>query len=153
MARKQTAIGQPAYLYFFDHGYPAEDDVGLHAFHASELPFVFGTTDRTPPHWPRVPDTVEQHALSDAMVDYWTSFARDGRPVAKSAPAWPQLAEGDGYMHFAATPQPEHRLMPGMYALNETIVCRRVAAGTIGWNWNVGLAAATPAAPPVTGCP
>ena len=37
--------GEPASLlsmYFFDHGYPAEDEAGLHGFHASELPFVFG---------------------------------------------------------------------------------------------------------------
>ena len=58
MARKQTAIGQPAYLYLFDHGYPAADDAGLHAFHASELPFVFGNADRTPPRWPAIPDTL-----------------------------------------------------------------------------------------------
>jgi para-nitrobenzyl esterase len=38
MVRKQAAIGQPAYLYLFDHGYPAADTRGLHAFHASELP-------------------------------------------------------------------------------------------------------------------
>ena len=38
---------QPAYLYLFDHGYPATDAAGLHAFHASELPFVFGNVDRT----------------------------------------------------------------------------------------------------------
>ena len=54
LAVKQTALGQPAYLYLFDHGYPAADDAGLHAFHASELPFVFGTTG---PHacryWPK----------------------------------------------------------------------------------------------------
>src|SRR5690606_14291700 len=42
LVRKQTAIGQPAFLYFFDHGYPAADAAGLHGFHASELPYVFG---------------------------------------------------------------------------------------------------------------
>src|SRR6185295_13132467 len=42
LARKQTAIGVNSYLYLFDHGYPAADDGGLHAFHASELPYVFG---------------------------------------------------------------------------------------------------------------
>ena len=57
LVKKQTAIGQPAFLYFFDHGYPAEDDAGYHAFHASELPFVFGNTDRTPPLWPKIPTT------------------------------------------------------------------------------------------------
>ncbi len=60
LVRKQAALGQPAFLYFWDHGYPAEDVAGLHAFHASELPFVFGTFDSTPPLWPKVPATAEQ---------------------------------------------------------------------------------------------
>ncbi|CAN5514308.1 carboxylesterase family protein [soil metagenome] len=141
MARKQTALGQPAYLYLFDHGYPAADDAGLHAFHASELPFVFGTLDRTPPHWPRVPEVPSERALSDAMADYWISFARDGRPVATNAPAWPAFGSAEAYMHFTDAPHPETKLMPGMYALNEAVMCRHMATGKIGWNWNVGLAA------------
>ena len=41
--------------------------------------------------------------------------------------------------------------MPGMFALNEAVVCRRRAAGKDGWNWNVGLNA--PKLPPRTaGC-
>ncbi|CAN5511976.1 carboxylesterase family protein [soil metagenome] len=148
MARKQTALGQPAYLYLFDHGYPATDDAGLHAFHASELPFVFGTLDRTPPRWPKVPDAPSERALSDAMADYWISFARTGQPVSANAPAWPAFGTEQRYMHFAATPLPDSKLMPGMYALNETVMCRKAAA-KIGWNWNVGLAAPKiPAATP-----
>jgi para-nitrobenzyl esterase len=33
-----------------------------------------------------------------------------------------------------------------MYALDEEVVCRRLAAGNLPWNWNVGLAA--PVLPP-----
>ncbi|MEI9852404.1 MAG: carboxylesterase family protein [Sphingomonas sp.] len=140
LARKQTAIGQPGYLYLFDHGYPAADDAGLHAFHASELPFVFGRFDGVGPRWPKIPDTPAQRALSNAMIDYWTSFARTGTPVAANAPAWPAFGSTGHYMHFAQTPQPATGLMPGMYALNETVMCRRKASGKAGWNWNVGLA-------------
>ncbi|HEX4695684.1 carboxylesterase/lipase family protein [Sphingomonas sp.] len=140
LARKQTAIGQPAYLYLFDHGYPAMDTAGLHAFHASELPFVFGTIDVLPPRWPTIPATADERAISDAIADYWASFARTGKPVAANAPAWPAYGNAANYMHFAATPQPETKLMPGMYALNETVMCRKKATG-VGWNWNVGLAA------------
>jgi para-nitrobenzyl esterase len=151
MARKQTAIGQRAYLYLFDHGYPAMDSAGLHAFHASELPYVFGTIDTLGPNWPKIPDTPEERALSDAMLDYWTSFARDGNPIAAKAPAWPAYGTTANYMHFTATPEPSKGLMPGMYALNETVMCRKKATGKIGWNWNVGLAA--PQIPPRTaGC-
>lgn len=151
LVRKQAALGQPAYLYLFDHGYPAMDQADLHAFHASELPFVFGAFDGTPPRWPRVPDDARERALSDAMLDYWAGFVRDGKPVARNAQAWPAYDAARSYMHFAATPAPAHDLMPGMFALNERVMCRRRATGTIGWNWNVGLAA--PKLPPVAaGC-
>jgi para-nitrobenzyl esterase len=138
MARKQTALGQPAFLYMFDHGYPTMDSAGLHAFHASELPFVFGTYDRTPALWPKVPDTASERAFSDAMLDYWASFARNGQPTSANAPAWPAFGSQQAYMHFAEKPVAKAKLMPGMYALNEAVMCRK-ASGGIGWNWNVGL--------------
>ena len=86
LVRKQSALGVSAYLYLWDHGYPAADEAGLHAFHASELPYVFGTFDGTPPNWPKNPETPEERALADAVADYWTSFARTGRPEARNAP-------------------------------------------------------------------
>ncbi|WP_213978972.1 carboxylesterase family protein [Sphingomonas sp. dw_22] len=151
LARRQTTLGVPAYLYLFDHGYPAMDEAGLHAFHASELPFAFGTFDNTPPRWPKIPDTAGERALSDAMIGYWTSFARTGTPVAENAPAWPAYGAAANYMHFAATPEPRAGLMPGMYALNEVVMCRHKATGKLAWNWNVGLAA--PKLPPkAEGC-
>ena len=139
LVRKQTALGQPSFLYLFDHGYPAADNAGLHGFHASELPYVFGTADSTPPLWPRIPDTPEETALSDAMVGYWTSFARTGRPQAAHQPDWPVFGSTGAYLAFRETPQPADHLLPGMYEFNEQVVCRRRAVGNIPWNWNVGL--------------
>jgi para-nitrobenzyl esterase len=151
LVRKQAARGVPAYLYLFDHGYPAADQADLHAFHASELPFVFGNFDGTPPRWPKVPDTERERALSDAMIDYWASFVRDGKPVARNAAPWPAYDANQSYMHFGATPVVQQTLMPGMFALNESVMCRRRATGKIGWNWNVGLAAPK-LPPPVATC-
>ncbi len=62
---------------------------GLHGFHASELPYVFGTFGGTPPLWPKIPATPQESKLSDAMIGYWTSFASSGRPRAANAPDWP----------------------------------------------------------------
>lgn len=139
LVKKQAAKGLPSYLYFFDHGYPSEDAAGLHGFHASELPYVFGTFDGTPALWPKIPDTDEEKNLSDAMVGYWTSFARTGRPTAKDEPAWPAYGSTGAYMDITDAPLPSTRLLPGMYQLNEEVVCRRRAVGDIPWNWNVGL--------------
>lgn len=140
LAIGQTAIGQSAYLYLFAHGYPAADENGLHAFHAAEIPYVFGTASRTPPYWPKVPDDVTNRRLSDAMQSYWASFARSGTPVADGQPAWEAYDKAANYMNFAGKPQPGTRLMPGMFALHEAAVCRRRAAGDQPWNWNTGVA-------------
>jgi len=152
MARRQTALGQSAFLYLWDHGYPAADDADLHAFHASEIPYVFGARDRTPPRWPAIPDTATENGLSDAMRAYWTSFARSGMPSAPGQAEWPAYGQSRSYMAFEEGPVASERLMPGMYELRETEVCRRRVTGGTPWNWNVGIVAAQlpPATPP---CP
>ena len=147
LARAQTRIGQPAYLYLWDHGYPAADARGLHAFHASELPYVFESSDALPPNWPKPPETQAEARLSDAMTDYWTSFAKTGVPAAAGEPAWPRFGAGRDYMDFDRSPEPASNFMPGMYDLNETVVHRRRTAGDQPWNWNVGLWSPTLANP------
>lgn len=140
LARRQAERGQPSYLYLFDHGYPAMDEAGLHAFHASELPYMFGTLDRTGPLWPRIPDIRREVALSDAMIGYWASFAATGVPTARGAPAWPRFQDGRTVMHFTNGPSAVLKLLGAMFDLNEAVVRRRRANG-VAWNWNVGLAA------------
>jgi len=143
LVKKQTVKGLPSFLYFFDHGYPSEDAAGLHGFHASELPYVFGTLDSTPPLWPKIPNSDDERKLSDAMVGYWSSFARSGHPTAKDEPEWPAYGSTGTYMDITDAPRPANHLLPGMYELNEEVVCRRRAAGDISWNWNVGIASPT----------
>jgi para-nitrobenzyl esterase len=151
LVTKQAALGQPSYLYLFDHGFPAADNAGLHAFHASEVPFVFGTLNRTPAYWPKAPPTADEAKLSDAMVGYWTSFAKTGDPKAAGEPDWPRFGPSGGFMAFQAAPQAYGDLFPGMYALHEAVVCRRRASGDLSWNWNMGLAS-PPLPPKAAGC-
>lgn len=139
LVMRQTALGQPSFLYLWDHGYPAADEMGLHAFHASELPYIFGTFDLVPPLWPKIPDTPRENRLSKAMIGYWTSFARKGQPVAENEPDWPAYGSTQSYMDFGDVPQPSQQLMPGMYELHEAAVCRRWASGKYPWNWNAGI--------------
>lgn len=151
LARKQTAQGQDAFLYLFDHGYPEADKAGLHAFHASEIPFVFGTIHDTAPNWPKIPRTAEQRALSDAMMQYWATFARDGSPTAHGQIDWPAYGEDKAFILFDETPQAGTQLLGTRYALNEAVVCRRRAAGDQPWHWNVGIAS-PPVPPRVADC-
>jgi para-nitrobenzyl esterase len=148
LVAKQAAVGAPSYFYLFDHGYPAAEAAGLHGFHASELPYVFGTAKATPAAWPKNPDTPAEAKLSAAMIGYWTSFARDGVPKAAGEPAWKPYGTERAYMAFVEGPQPGVHLRPGMYEVNETVMCRRRAQGDTPWNWNVGVVA--PPLPPKT---
>lgn len=150
LVTSQTAIGQPGFLYLFDHGYPAADAAGLHAFHAAEIPYAFGNIDRTSARWPKIPATAEEQSLSNAMLDYWTSFARAGAPRASGQPDWPAYGSTRSYMHFAETAQPRTHLMPGMFELNDEVFCRRRRQGDQPWHWNVGIVA--PALPPREDC-
>lgn len=138
LARSQAAIGQPSFLYYFSHDYPDEIAVDLAAFHASEVPFVFGTFANVPPGWPAIPNTPGERPLADAMLDYWTSFARSGRPAAAKGPAWEPFAPGGRYMSLADAPRLSSRFMPGMYGLHEQIMCRRRLSGAQSWNWRTG---------------
>lgn len=150
LAVKQTAIGAPAFLYYFDHGYPAADEGGFRAFHAAEIPFVFGTTASPPRYWPPVPQTTGERRLSEAMASYWATFARDGAPRAQGEDEWRPYAEDRAYMAFEAAP----RLRagpPNGYELHEAVVCRRRAHGGLAWHWNVGVIA-PPLPPPSPGC-
>lgn len=55
------------------------------AAHASELQYLFGVPS---PFGPQ-PLDADQQQLSDAMVRYWTHFARTGRPTVPHATRWP----------------------------------------------------------------
>ena len=93
IVRDEAKAGMPSYLYFFDHGYPAAEARGFHAFHGSEMPYTFGHVDKDailPANWP-APEGPKEIAFSDAMIAYWTSFARTGVPKAPGQPDWPSL--------------------------------------------------------------
>ena len=143
LALKQAAVGQAAYLYLFAHTYPSEIPLRVEAFHASELPFVFGHVgpdSHLPPNWPKPPNTPAEKALSDAMMNYWTTFARTGKPTSAGAPAWKTFADGESYMEFRDKPLVLAHPLPGVYALTEELVSRRRAAGNQYWFTNFGLA-------------
>ena len=67
-------------LYFANVSFPTG------AYHASELEYLFDLSGTPVPMPAR---TSGQKALTDAMVGYWTQFARTGDPNSTGAPAWP----------------------------------------------------------------
>lgn len=141
VVRDQTAVGAPSYLYMFDHCYPSAKARDICAFHASELPFVFGTLkkDTLPPNWP-VPNGLRDSALSDAMIDYWVSFAATGHPRRSHGPAMLPYGDGQSYMRFTDKPVAGTLPMPGMFDFHERMMRKHKNAGE-QWFLNVGVAA------------
>lgn len=151
LAATQARRGAPSYLYYFDHSYPASDALDLGAFHAAEVPYVFGaagTDAPLPANWPKPPVDARERKLSRAMLSYWTAFAKRGIPSAPGEPAWRPYAEGRAYMGFRGRAEASTNLLAGHYALAEEMKCRRRAAGQ-SWIPMIGSA---PALLPTTPC-
>jgi para-nitrobenzyl esterase len=143
LARKQTQLGVPAYLYFFEHSYPTESALHLEAFHGSELPFEFGligSSGRLPPFWPEPPDDARERAVSDAIMSYFTSFAASGKPAAHDEPVWEPFGADHSFLDVRDKPYLSKNPIPGAFDLQEEVISRRRAAGNQYWYINIGLA-------------
>jgi para-nitrobenzyl esterase len=152
LAARQTAAGAPAYLYVFEHSYPAAEARGIGAFHGIEAPYVLGEIGKPgPAAWPAAPDTQAERRLQDAVDDYWTNFARTGSPGTSEGVAWPPYGSTAAYMDFKDWPKPGVNPTHGAYALHEEAVCRRRVAGDQSWIINVGVGA-SPLPPAIEGC-
>ncbi len=90
LATLHAAHTPQTYVYRFD--WPASAADGPRgATHALELPFVFGTLDRS--EIGRLAGrTPAAYALSERMQDAWLAFARTGSPRSESLPDWPPYA-------------------------------------------------------------
>lgn len=144
LVRQQAEVGQPSYLYYFRHSTPAQRKRDLAAFHASELPYIFGQVGASAalgPNWPRPPLTSEEAQLSDAMLSYWASFVRDGVPTASNGPAWPRYtARERGYLDIDERPVAARDLHPGAIAFADKLIATRRQQGR-GWRLDVGFSA------------
>jgi para-nitrobenzyl esterase len=126
----------------------------LAAFHASELPYVFGQVGASAalgPNWPRPPLTRSESQLSEAMISYWTSFVRDGIPRASGEPAWPPFTAGQrSYLDLGDSPSAEHDLQPAAFALADALIAGLRQQGR-GWRLDLGCPAGGGVDAPVAG--
>ena len=106
-ADKSLSNHVPTYAYEFnDEDAPPDMVPGLSfplgAFHASELQFLFFVTDDI------YPLTADEQLLSDAMVSYWTQFAKTLNPNSADQPVWPRYTSSDQFQSLVPpTPMPE----------------------------------------------
>ena len=141
IVRNETDAGQPAFMYVFDYCYPNARKADLCAFHASELPFVFGAldADNLSPNWP-VPDGEHDRIMSNTLLDYWTSFAATGQPASALGPAWPAYGNDQAYLKIGQELEAGTDPFSGMFELHEDLMRQRKAAAE-PWFLNVGLGA------------
>jgi para-nitrobenzyl esterase len=87
-ARLTTAAGSRAYLYLFSHVPPSPRRAELGAFHASELPYVFGVLAAGDPREAGFAYDDADRRLSDQISSYWVNFVKTGDPNGGSLPKW-----------------------------------------------------------------
>lgn len=144
LVRRQAEAGQPSYLYYFRHSTPAQQARDLAAFHASELPYIFGQVGASAalgPNWPRPPLSNEEAQLSRAMMSYWISFVRDGVPTAANMPAWPRYTTKErGYLDIDDQPAAARDLHSEAFAFADKVIADRRRMGR-AWRLDVGFRA------------
>jgi para-nitrobenzyl esterase len=96
-AHRKTGGGAPVYRYHFElAATPSKYHPGTFAFHSDDIEYVFGTLD-TRPGWNIRP---EDRQLSEAMMSYWTNFAKTGDPNGSGQPIWPKYGADNGIIHL-----------------------------------------------------
>jgi para-nitrobenzyl esterase len=124
-ARMVSATGQKAFLYQFTHVPPSPNAKTWGAYHASEIPYVFGTLRNR--NWPF---TQTDFKLSNDMMSYWSNFAITGDPNGKGLPAWtPYDLADESYLELGDKVRTGHHLLkPQLDFLDDAAMRRRPVA-------------------------
>jgi para-nitrobenzyl esterase len=79
-----STVDSPAYLYIWDHHPKVNGTKEFKAFHAADVPYVFGGMGMFD-----IDFSEEDLDLSNSMMDIWTNFAKTGNPSLPEKFVWP----------------------------------------------------------------
>jgi len=85
-----STVDSPAYLYLWDHHPKVNGTKEFKAFHAAEVPYVFGGMDMFD-----IDLTEQDRDFSNTMMDIWTNFAKTGNPSLPGNFEWPEFESSD----------------------------------------------------------
>ena len=107
LAQRLSNSGHAVWMYQFSRVRDGATAAAMRAYHGAELPYVFGTHDA----W--LPTSDVDRVLSQQMMRYWVSFARNGDPNGAKLPRWPSFGAAeprvlqlDANVAPIATPEP-----------------------------------------------
>ena len=83
MADAARKAGHDAWVYHFTRVRPGPGGVALRSYHGAEIAYVFDSHDDWLTHAPA------DAALTERMIDFWSSFARYGNPNGARGSDWP----------------------------------------------------------------
>ena len=96
-AQRKTGGDSPVYRYHFElAALPSKYHPGTFAFHSDDIEYVFGTLDTRPGETVRA----EDRELSEAMMGYWSNFAKTGDPNGSGLPTWPKYGADNSLIHL-----------------------------------------------------
>lgn len=103
-ANLQSRTGKSkVYYYYFDQhpDYPkGSPRYGYGSPHAQDVSYVFQHLDANNPEV-----TKTDFEISEAMITYWTNFAKYGNPNGQGVPEWPAFSESSpAVMYFSQKP-------------------------------------------------
>ncbi|MBX3430000.1 MAG: carboxylesterase family protein [Hyphomonadaceae bacterium] len=98
IATEHARAGAPAFLYYFDQVRISQRGRTHGAPHGGELPYLFATPQQFFTEWPAAALSEwdeSDRRVSEAMIGYWTTFARTGNPNLADAPRWDAVRVAD----------------------------------------------------------